>query len=146
MADDYRVTIPGLRAFRRDLARLDKDLRREMDRDLRGAAQPIAADAKIRYRRLHQRRGRSKGSQRGIRASGGTRGAVVHLGAARFPYLQGQEFGSDRLARFTPRSGDSGRAGHFFYPAIRGGADRVLKDLEDRLGRLSRRAFPDRGR
>ena len=141
------VEVRGYRKFRRDIRRMGKEAKRDLDRTMRGLAAPIAEDARRRYRRLHPRgRGRSKQSTRAIRARSTARGSAVLLGSRQKPWLQGQEFGSNQLQRFYPRSPNApggGSMGWFFYPAIRAGADEAVRLGDDVFRDLARRYFPE---
>lgn len=140
-----------IRKTRRELRKLSKEYRKAMDKNLKAAVKPIADDAKRRYRAIYAaKRGRgrrSKGSQRGIR-SGQLRGSpAVFLGGQRYPYLQGQEWGSDFYPQFParrPSKSGRGSDGNFWWPAIEDGRDTARKKIIKEVDRANGRVF--RGR
>lgn len=140
-----------IKRLRRDLRKLGKEHRQAIDRELKAAAKPIADDAKKRYRVIYPpRRGRgrrSKGSQRGIR-SGQLRGQpAVFLGGSRYPYLAGQEWGSNNYPQFPPRrpsKSGRGSAGNFWWPAIEDGGDAARKKIIRAIDRANLKVFPGR--
>ena len=135
------LTVKGIPELRRDLRKISRESRKALDKALRKAAKPIADDAKLRYRKAHPRRGRTRGSQRGIRATLARGKPAVVLGNARTPYLLGQEWGSSgRYPQFPPRAS----GGHFFWPAVVEGADQVYDDIVEALDEANQRAFPGR--
>ena len=133
------LRIQGLRRLRRDLAALDKDFRRGLDRALADAVQPIVRAAKQRYRRLYPRRRRSRGSQRAIRGLAGGGRVRVLLGSPRYDYLLGQEWGSRRYPQF-PAPTDRGR---FFWPAVVAGRDDAVAQVERAVDGAVTRHFAD---
>lgn len=137
------VEVKGLREFRRDLRALGDDYRKGLDRELKEAAKPIVEDARERYRIRHPRRGRSKGSQRGIRPGVSARGARVLLGSTRYPYLLGQEFGGHRFPQFPPRA-PKPPGGYFFYAAISEGTQDLMEAIGNLVDKANRRHFEGR--
>jgi len=131
--------VRGLNALRSDLRKLGTEYRSALDKNLKAAATPIATDAKRRYRQEHPRRRGGRGSQRGIRAAAGGGRVRVVLGGAKYPYLLGQEWGSSRFPQFPKPT----REGHFFWPAIRAGAQRVTGDVQKALDSANAKHFED---
>jgi len=131
--------VRGLGKLRSDLRKMGTEYRSALDKNLKAAAAPIVADAKRRYRQEHPRQRGGKGSQRGIRAAAGGGRVRVVLGGSRYPYLLGQEWGSSRYPQFPKHS----RQGHFFWPAIRTGADRVTGDIQKALDDANAKHFED---
>lgn len=129
--------VRGLRKLRSDLKEMGSEYRSALDKNLKKAAQPIVQDAKKRYRQEHPRRRGGRGSQRGIRAAAGGGRVRVVLGGGRYPYLLGQEWGSGKYPQFPARS----KEGHFFWPAIRAGADRVTGDVQKALDSANAKHF-----
>ena len=84
----------------------------------------MMADAKKRYRTLHPRHRGGKGSQRGLRIGSRRGQPTVNIGTAKYPYLQGQEWGSKQYKRFPPwipaKGGGVGAEGRFWWPADSG--------------------------
>lgn len=134
------IKVEGLGKFRSDLAAMGKEYRRGLDRELKAAAQPIVTKAKARYRREHPGRRGGKGSQRGIRASAGGGKVRAILGGRRYPYLLGQEFGSNKYPQFPAWTGKKGR---FFWPEIREGTSDLVKDIEKVIDDATNRHFKD---
>ena len=132
------LTITGISELRRDLRKVSRESRKALDKELRKVAKPIADAAKRRYRRAHPRRGRTRGSQRAIRATRARGKPAVALGNARTPYLLGQEWGSSRFRQFPPRAPE----GSFFWPAVVQGADQAHDDIVAAIDRATKRAFP----
>ena len=147
MAKPQPVRIEGFNAFRRELGKMDKGLRSGLSKEMKEIAKPIEADARKRYRKLHPRARPTKGSQRGIRASTKRGGAAINLGSPRYPYLQGQEWGSGQYPQFPPWIPDSsgrGSEGRFYWPAIEDGLEEVEEKVGELIDRVSKEAFPDR--
>ena len=140
MAQPYAVEIRGLQSLRRGLRAMSPELRRGLDKELKAAAAPIVAEAKRRYRAEHPRRRGGRGSQRGIRASAGGGKVRVILGAERYPYLLGQEWGSNRYPQF-PRVA---KKGYFFWRAVRDGTEDLVDKVEDIVDRSTRTHFEGR--
>ena len=135
--------VKGLRQFRKDLGRLDKAYRKALDKELKAIAQPIAADAKRRYRVLHPRRRGGKGSQRAIRASAGGGRVRVLLGSEKTPYLLGQEWGSHRYPQFPPSTQGKppNERGYFFWPAVVAGREQVSTKVRKAIDKANRLYF-----
>ena len=142
------LNVQGLSKFRRELAKLDKDYRKAFDAELKAVVEPIKRDAQARYRVEHPRRRvkgrRSKGSTRGIvAASGGGRARVI-IGGNRFPYLLGQEWGTDgKYPQFPPTTKNlpPDKRGYFFWPAVVAGRQRVFKGLTKAIDNANKRVF-----
>lgn len=119
-----------LREFSRDLQAIDDG---RFDRGLRPVLKSFADDAALRvriaYGVFYQRR--DGHGQASIRSLASIDRASVAIGGVKAPYMIGQEFGSDRLKRFAPRtpSYEGGSEGRFLYPTLRA----ALPDLADEL-------------
>ena len=126
MADSI-LQVTGLREFRRDLKSLGSAYAKGLTKSLKAEAQPIVQDARQRYRKLHPRRKGGKGSQRAIVSAVRATSVAVRMNLARYPYLAGQEFGTNgRWPQFpTPWT----KKGRFWWPAIIAGRDVVIKRL-----------------
>ena len=133
------IRTTGLVEMRKAMRNLGREYRRAFDRELRRIGRPIADDAKRRYRARYPRRRGGRGSQRGIRSSARRGSSTVSLGSARYPYLLGQEWGSNRYPQFPERRTD----GHFFWPAIEQGGDEVYDRLLTLVDQANRLAFPE---
>ena len=140
MAQEFtRAEVPGMDQFRKDMRKLGKEYRRDLDKVLRKAGAPIAVDAKDRYRALHPRRRGGSASQRGIRAGLSRGHPKLILNAATYPYLLGQEFGGSQ-PQFPPH--DS--SGLFFWPSITAGADDAFEAILRAIDKANHREFPRR--
>ena len=141
MADSATFTtevtfeVDGLDQFRRDLRGLGREYRKAWDAEVRRIGRPIAADAKKRYRKHHPRRRGGRGSQRGIRSTARQGAAVVSIGASRYPYLLGQEFGSGHYPQFPAWD----KEGRFFFPAIIEGAAEVPQRFTEAMESINAR-------
>ena len=129
---DRVVDIQGLGQFRRDLRAMGPEFRKGLDNELRKTVKPIADEAKKRYRRIYSKRRGGKGTQRGIRHSAGGGRVRVIIGSARYPYLLGQEWGSDRFPQFPPATQRKPphERGYFFWPSVVAGREDLTKRIE----------------
>ena len=96
----------------------------------RKIGRPIAADAKKPLPQGASRAARGgSGSQRGIRSTARQGATVLSIGSARYPYLQGQEWGSGHYPQFPSwrPAPYKGSLGYFFWPAIEEGAEEVAR-------------------
>ena len=139
MAQPYAVEVRGLQSLRRDLRAMGPEFRRGLDNQLKASARPIVDAAKRAYRREHPRRRGGRGSQRGIRASAGGGKVRVILGAERYPYLLGQEWGSNRYPQFPPVK----KTGYFFWQSVRDGTDNLVREVERVVDNSVQRHFSD---
>lgn len=137
--------VEGLYEIRKALASLDREYRKAFDAALRGAAQPIAEDAKKRYRALHPRSGPTKGSQRGIRGTVVKAQPTVYLGSPKYPYILGQEWGSKQHRQFPPwipSPYGQGAVGRFFWPAVLDGGERLYDTILEAVDQANDLHFP----
>lgn len=141
MAKDRVIEVEGLNAFRRDLRKMGPEYRKELDRVLRDAATPIAAEAKREYRSRHPRSRRGRGSQRGIRATASGGKARIILSLSKYPWLIGQEFGSH--GRWPQFPSPWNMVGRFLWPSIRRGTAKAMKQIDAGLDEISKKYFPD---
>ena len=144
------IEVHGLAQLRRDLRRMGVQYRKALDKELRAAARPIVVAAKRSYREEHPpHRGRgsrrSKGSQRGIRASSGGGNVRVTLDGTRYPWLQGQEWGSGSYPQFPAATQNRPplKRGYFFWPAVVEGREDVSDRVRDAVDRINRSTFKD---
>ena len=130
--EDRVVDIQGLGKLRKDLKAMGPEFRKGLDDELKAAVKPIADEAKASYRRIHPKRSGGKGSQRGIRHSASSGRVRVILGGTRYPYLLGQEWGSDRFKFFPPATQRKPpkERGYFFWPAVVAGREELSKRIE----------------
>ena len=133
------ITITGLAKFRKQVKSLGGDFAKVLNREMKAIARPVEADARKRYGVLHPGSGRSV---RGIRATTRRGGSAIALGGPKYPYLQGQEWGTH--GRFPQFPTPWGRSGRYFWPAIVAGASEAASKVFSELDLLSRRVFPGR--
>lgn len=151
------VTITGIDEMRKDMGRLGKEYRRSLDKELRGVAQPITRDAKARYKRRHgratsralgrrRRRGRSKGSVRGVRATIRRGRPAIVLNGDRYPWLPGQEWGSNRYPQFPRKTQHLAphKRGYFYWPAIMKGSLAATRAVYKAIDRANATIFANR--
>ena len=142
-----QIEIKDLSQFRRELARVDKGLRKELDKAMRDAAKSAAQKGRQNYRAIYPRRRGTKRRTptRAIRARARAGKAAVELRRDEFLWLQGQEFGGSAPQFPRPRPHPSGRGseGNFFYPAVYESADEAFEHIESEFRRIARIAFPD---
>ena len=148
------VHIEGLAEFQKDIGRADKVAKRQFNKAMRSAGDPIIAEARnLYYAGGHGLRpqgwGRRTGrSLRGIRTTTHFGGIAIELGGSRYPYLLGQEWGSFVHPQFGPPRGGNfttqDNAGTFFWPAWVGGREqletRVMLVLDEAVAILAGRS------
>ena len=163
MAKDVGVAIEGLAEFRKALRAVSADLPKRLQAELKQAAESAAERARRRYaQNFGAGSGRRKtvtvsasgkrstrtrkGTAATIRAVASQTGSGVAFGGARFPWVAGQEFGSNRYRQFFPYTGKGpsgkGSWGRVIFPAVREEAPAVEKDLHRRFDALAKRAYP----
>ena len=122
------VSVEGLADLRRDVRAFDKKLGYKLDNQLKKAAAPIRDQARRNYYEFYTRR-RGRSPIGGITAvvTGGFVG--LRLGGARYPYLLGQEWGSDRHPQFF-RAADATTDGVFFWRAVQDGMADLTGEME----------------
>ena len=149
------IRIEGLREFQRDLADADKQLRRDFNKVLRTAADPIVRDARKFYYAGHnlgagfagytRRTGRSVSGIKSGTHFGGV-AVVLDGGPKKYRHLLGQEWGSyvhpERFGaprgRWHSPDVNPGDSGSFFWPAYRRGVNKATDDVLDALDRAVR--------
>ena len=144
MADDLRIDVEGMKAFRSELKQLGPELPKALQKLNKSFAERVATKAQSAYGGLHPAR-TGKG-RRSIRGLASQQRAQVAIGSPSVPYMLGQEFGSGRMPRFPPRSGGGGRDGYFLYPTITAEIPNLTGDYLDAVAKLSHAAFPGGGR
>lgn len=164
MAKDVGVAIEGLTEFRRALKSVSDDLPKMLQAELKQAAESAADRARRRYaQQFGAGSGRRKtvttsasgkrstrtrkGTAGTIRATATQTGASVAFGGARFPWVAGQEFGSNRYRQFFPYTGrgpgGKGSYGRVIFPAVRDEIEDTEADLLERFNTLAKRAYPE---
>jgi hypothetical protein len=129
--------IEGLDDFRKALRKVDSSYGKRIGQINKRAGEKVARDASSRYAQHYTPR--SGRAQRTIKASAAQRQAQVKIGAARAPYVVGQEFGSNRYPQFAPGTGKQGR---FLYPAVREETPKLVDEYLKELDDVAREAFP----
>lgn len=144
---DTRIFTPGLAAFNADLRFFETGVSRSVQPILRRFADRFGERVRERYAGRHATSASVNAG--GIRGTASQRVAKLVLDGDRFPFLLGQEFGSDKYQQFPAWSGTlegqfgGGSRGYFFFPAIREELPEFTDDLADMVDDLSRRAFPE---
>ncbi|MXY79123.1 MAG: hypothetical protein F4Y94_05420 [Chloroflexi bacterium] len=148
------IAIEGLHEFLRDLAAVDTQLRRDFNKVLRTAADPMVAAAHRYYMSGNPASpwpfpwGVTGRSLSGIKAETHFGGVAFRLGGGRYRYLLGQEWGAlpDTLdsrgrrlgGRFGPPRGRwHGGGGTFYYPAWLEGIDDAEAEIATALDRAT---------
>ena len=145
MPEQSAIVIEGLTQFRRALKSISAELPKMLKQELKEAAAHAEFVAVQAYsRRYASRSGRTI---RSIKIRATSTGVALAFGGPGFPYVGGQEFGAVGTVQFRPYTGRGpggrGSRGRFIFPAVRGEGPEVIKELEDRLARLAKRAYPD---
>lgn len=139
------MRVRGLKELGQELRRIEPGMQREIQKVNKSAVKKIVPIVHRAYRGQYRTSGRSL---RGIRATASQRRASITIGGARFPYLIGQEFGSNKWPQFRPWTGPApgggvGSRGRFLYPTMRDDVPAsVMEDYLDAFDKLFRRAFP----
>jgi len=99
-------------------------------------ATSVAESARSRYKsRYHSISGDGAKS---IKALATQRRAQIGIGSKRAPYAQGQNFGSDRLMRFSPRR----EPDHFLYATLQKDREAIEEKHGQMIDDLMRKAYP----
>ena len=139
------IRIEGLADFQRDMRSADVTLRREFNKILRTAGDPIIEEAQRLYYQGNPASawphgwGRRTGrSLRGIKTKTHFGGVALELGGGRYRYLLGQEWGSYAYPQFGPPRGASGDGrGTFFWPAYKAGLADVQRNVLSAMSRAT---------
>lgn len=152
------VYIAGLRELRNELKRIEPGLQREMQRENKSFAARMVPQVQSAYNAIYPKPtskkkraggGRRKGTVSQIRAVATQTSSGIRIGGARYRYMLGQEFGSNKYPQFAPWTGPgpSGRGsrGRFLYPTVRGELPSVVKRYQTEvIDKVVARAFPER--
>lgn len=135
-----RLTVDGLREFRRELRGIDRELPKELQRENKQFANEVAGMARAAYVGIYTQR--SGAGARSIRGLATQTSAAVAIGTQRTPYMLGQEFGAGPAD--SPSGGYTrlrrGRSGRALYAKSVGGV--ALFGKNKRLTYSSMRQFP----
>lgn len=154
---DMGFAIPGLRAFRNELRKMEAGLPKELQRANKEFATRMVPLVRAEYARHFPKQGSQRRSRRQragrtmdqVRARATQTTAAVAIGGARYPHMLGQEFGSNRYKQFAPWTGRApdgrGSAGRFLFPTIREEAPELVKEYGEVVSRVASGAFPQRG-
>lgn len=132
-----QIYVTGLRELRRDLGRVEPELRRGFNQELKTVADIVVRDAKSR---VPVRTGRARDS---IRSVSGGNTIYIKAGKARVPYYGWLDFGGvlehigGRRNRQVRRKKKYGR---FIYPAIAANERQIVRAAERVFNRARRRA------
>lgn len=145
MADSITVDVEGMRAFRRDIGAVDKEIVKELGRAYKGIGTMIAEDAATKANALG---GVAAKAANAVKATARTTDVAVKLNAgARTPFAFGAEFGGGSrpaTRQFRPWKGSGKDAGYFLYPTIRDDGAKILHAYEEAVDAATARAFPHR--
>lgn len=143
--NDITVAIPDLKKYRVALRAVSKELPKQLRLILKEAVTAAADEAQRLYDQNYtSRRGRTRGT---IRALATQTSAGVAFGGARYPWVPGQEFGSNKYKQFSPWAGNApggGGKGKAIFPAVRSQAEPVAKVILERFNDLAHEAYPER--
>ncbi|MGE3858114.1 MAG: hypothetical protein AB7G21_14240 [Dehalococcoidia bacterium] len=135
MTDDMKLTVDGLRAFRRELRGIGPEFPKALQQENKKFAQEVASSARDAYTALYKSRsGRGAASIRGLATQ---TSAQVAMGTARTPYMLGQEFGAGAA---DIGQGEYTRISRTLFAKSVGG--RALFGKGKRFTRSSMRQFP----
>lgn len=138
------VRVEGLRELRRGLGRIDKELPKELSRDIKRIGEKIAADARSH---VPVRSGRARNSIRAV--SAGSRAYIVG-GKKSVPYYGWLDFGGGipnkkgrqrRGISKAWRSRPIREEGRFIYPAVRRARPSLERELVQSFERAKRDAL-----
>ncbi len=131
-----RVVISGLREVRRDLGRIDPEVKKGFNQELRTVADIVVRDARSR---VPVRSGAARASIRSV----GNSPVYIKGGKARVPYYGWLDFGGVLEAIGGRRNRQSRRKkkyGRFIYPAIAANERQIVRAAEKVFDRARRRA------
>lgn len=150
------IYIAGLRELRNELKRIEPGLQREMQRENKAFAARMVPKVQAAYSAVYPKANsksrpnrRRKNTVNAIRAVATQTSSGIRIGGARYRYMLGQEFGSNKYPQFRPWTGPgpSGRGseGRFLYPAIRAEMPNVLRRYRSEvMDKVFAKAFPER--
>ena len=145
--DLIRIDVTDLKRFDRELRALEStDFERGLQPTLYAFAAVEAGRIRNRYRETYPQRSGNAVSTITPQATG--KGASIQFNSARYPYVAGQEFGSNKYRQFFPWTGPgpagAGSQGRFVYPQLREDRDELVQGITDRVMEIAGRAFPER--
>lgn len=152
------IYIAGLRELRNALKAVAPGLQRELQRENKAFAARVVPKAQAAYNAVYPKPdskakrsggGKRKGTAGQIRAVATQTSSGVRIGGARYRYMLGQEFGSNKHPQFRPWTGPGpggrGSQGRFLYPTIRAEMPNVVKRYQSEvIDKVVARAFPER--
>jgi len=132
-----RVEIKGLKELRRDLGRVEPELKKGFNQELKTVADVVVRDARSR---VPVRTGAARDS---IRAVSGGNAIFIKAGKARVPYYGWLDFGGV-LERIGGRRNTQRRRkkkhGRYIYPAIAANERQLVRAAQKVFDRARRRA------
>lgn len=124
------ISVEGLDELRRDLKQAgDKATGRELQKNLKKAAEVVASDARGNVPTGPDRGGHARDT---IKAGASTGAAYVQGGRSESPYYGWLDFGSrnpNRQIGPWANSGAGPKGGRFIYPAIAANSDELVKQV-----------------
>jgi hypothetical protein len=140
LTQDVQLYAEGVRELRKALRDADPQLAKEFQREFKGVAEIVAADARGR---VPSRSGRAA---RSIRAVSGGNTVFVKGGKKTVPYYGWLDFGSRTPQSGRPRrvgpwrgSGAGPRDGRFIYPAIKSKQRQIVAAAEKAFDAAARK-------
>lgn len=132
-ADNYRISVEGLKEARRALNNVEAGLGKELGQAGKAAADIVAKQTQPKVPVLT---GRARDSVRAVVSQGG---GGVRAGGAKAPHYGWLDFGG-RVGRNKSVSREVIRGGRYIYPALAERSDDVLEQYESKVNDLLRRA------
>jgi hypothetical protein len=140
-----KVQLLGVREFRNAAKKVNRDIPKDMARDLRAISDKVVEQAQSKARGLPGKAGEAFAG--GLKSRTDQTAAKVTLDGSRFPTLLGDEFGAKQYPQFQPWRGNAytdplgQNVGYALHPVLResrADIDRQATELVDRwLHRLA---------
>lgn len=142
---DVSVKITGLRELSAAFKRIDTDLPKELQAELKKVAEHVVGATQ---QRMPHRTGRA---QRSVKARASTRGASIAAYGTAAPYGHWLDFGGSVGRGHVPGVPWSGAikrewrgvprgSGRYLYPAIAESRDAIEEDVDDAVAKVAKRA------
>lgn len=134
MASEDRITVAGLREFRKALRDVEAGFGRQLRVVLNGAAGIVVTYAQSH---IEVKSGRARAS---IKARSTERTATVAIGGARAPYTPWLDFGGEGRRKGRPTKRPFIKEGRYVYRGLRVHSDDITQTMTDGLIELGRSA------